>query len=216
VPWTAIVPVKRLALAKTRLHAPGIAREDLALSFALDTCSALLAAVTIDAVVVITDDDRAREAFDTVADPRLTVISDVPNAGLNAALVHGAASARAASATTSVVAVSADLPALTATDVDAVLQAASDIDGLWFVADISGVGTTMLGAPTGVALTPSFGHRSRAAHRSLGAHELAVGARSARRDVDTAVDLWDAERLGLGPSTTTLLSNAVSPSLKDA
>jgi 2-phospho-L-lactate guanylyltransferase len=216
VPWTAIVPVKRLALAKTRLHVPGIAREDLALTFALDTCAALLAAGQIDAVVVITDDDRAREAFDKVADPRLTVISDVPNAGLNAALLHGATSARTASATTGVVAVSADLPALIATDVDAVLHSAASIEGPWFVADISGVGTTMLGAPVGIDLTPAFGHRSRAAHRSLGVHELAVGARSARRDVDTVVDLWDAERLGLGPSTATLLNAAVSSSLKDA
>lgn len=210
------MPVKRLALAKTRLHVPGIAREDLALSFALDTCSALLAASEIEAVVVITDDDRARTEFEALANPRLTVISDVPNAGLNAALVHGAASVRAASAPTGVVAVSSDLPALTAADVDAVLRAAAGIEGPWFVADISGVGTTMLGAPAGVDLTPVFGHRSRAAHRSLGAHELAVAARSARRDVDTVVDLWDAERLGLGPSTDTLLNAAASSSLKDA
>jgi 2-phospho-L-lactate guanylyltransferase len=208
VPWTAIVPVKRLALAKTRLHVPGIARDDLALAFALDTVAALDDAVTIAAVLVITDDERARTAFEGLANPHISVIADTPNSGLNAALEHGATTARAASSSAAVVAVSADLPALTATDVDAVLRAASDVEGPWFLADLSGIGTTMLGAPRGTALAPAFGHRSRAAHRAVGARELAVGARSARRDVDTVVDLWDAQRLGLGRATTALVSSA--------
>ncbi len=216
MPWTAIVPVKRLSLAKTRLHVPGIAREDLALSFALDTCSALLAAAEIETVVVITDDDRARTEFEALANSRLTVISDAPNAGLNAALLHGAASARAGAVPAQVVAVSSDLPALTAADVDVVLHAASDFDGPWFVADISGIGTTMLGAPAGVELAPAFGHRSRAAHRASGARDLAVNARSARRDVDTAVDLWDAQRLGLGPATSALVGEPATASAQDA
>ena len=46
---------------------------------------------------------------------------------------------------------------------------------------------------------PRFGHRSRAAHRRAGVVELTdAGLASLRRDVDTEVDLYDAQRLGLG------------------
>lgn len=203
--WTAIVPVKRLAVAKTRLHVPGVAREDLALAFALDTVTALVSADAVERVVVITNDDRARAAFAAQAIPAITTIPDAPDAGLNAALRHGADVARRDHAAAHLVAVSADLPALTGPDVDAVLKAADEVNGSWFLGDISGIGTTMLGAPAGVALAPAFGARSRAAHARAGAREVITDARSARRDVDTAVDLWDARRLGLGPNATALL-----------
>jgi 2-phospho-L-lactate guanylyltransferase len=212
--WTAVVPVKRLSLAKTRLHLAEVARDDLAMAFALDTVQALLEASTVDRVIVVTDDRRARHAFEARSqadDPmwrgRVSVVPDVPDAGLNTALAHGAGVALALDPTTGIVAVSADLPALVGAEIDAVLTSVTP-DAPAFVADAAGIGTTVYAAPPGVTFGPAFGRRSRAQHVHDGARELHLAVPRARRDVDTAVDLWDARRLGVGPATTRLLATA--------
>ena len=63
-PWCLVVPVKRLALAKTRLaDVAGEHRVDLALAFALDTATAALACDDVRAVVVVTDEPDAARAL---------------------------------------------------------------------------------------------------------------------------------------------------------
>lgn len=213
--WVAIVPVKRLSLAKTRLHLAATGREDLALAFALDTIAALASAERIDRLVVVTDDRRARHTIeDAYTQPQPTsvhVVPDVPDAGLNTALLHGAHAAREFDPHCALVAVSADLPALRPSEVDAFLADAERLafgrprKEAAFLADASGIGTTMLTAAAGHDLRPEFGRRSRAAHRSAGAAEVSITAPGARRDVDTLVDLWDAYRLGVGAATTEAL-----------
>jgi 2-phospho-L-lactate guanylyltransferase len=61
-----------------------------------------------------------------------------------------------------------------------------------------------------VPFGPAFGRRSRAQHVHDGAAELSLDVPRARRDVDTAVDLWDACRLGVGPETARLLDTATT------
>ena len=61
VRWGVVVPVKRLAVAKTRLGAYGDAlRQSLALAFASDVVAAAQACPLVAAVLVVTDDERAR------------------------------------------------------------------------------------------------------------------------------------------------------------
>jgi 2-phospho-L-lactate guanylyltransferase len=79
------------------------------------------------------------------------------------------------------------------------------------VADAPGTGTVLLTAPPGVPLDPRFGVGSAAAHRASGAVPLTGPWPSLRRDVDTAADLADAARLGLGPATRALTGVAVGP-----
>jgi len=103
----------------------------------------------------------------------------------------------------------ADLPALRPGSVRRVLAAAPP--GRAFLADTSGVGTTMLLARD-TALEPRLQGRSAAAHRQSGAlplgNDLLGGpVPDARRDVDTEVDLFDAVRLGLGPATRGLVDD---------
>lgn len=201
-----MVPVKRLTLAKSRLPISPEARSRLALAFALDTITAVAHAASIDRVVVVTDDRTARTAVESRTWPvDVRVVPDVPDAGLNTALVHGAHVARELDASCGVIAVSADLPALRPVDVEAVISAAPADAGA-FVADASGTGTTMVCAPPGHELTALFGTRSRAHHRARGLVDLALGAPGARRDVDTDVDLWDARRLGIGSETQAVLA----------
>lgn len=197
--WSIVVPVKRPEFAKTRLaETVGELRPVMARAFAADTVAAALACSLVESVVVVTDDDEAaKQAVALGAE----VVDDAPDAGLNAALRHGADWIRAAYPDAAVASLAADLPALRPAELEKVLSAAAE-HPVSFVADAAGIGTTMYAAMPGIAFEPHFGGRSRAAHRTKGAVELELtGIPSVRRDIDTAVDLWDAMRLGLGPRT---------------
>lgn len=202
--YTAVVPVKRTGLAKSRLV--GIdddRRAALALAFAVDTVDALRACPAIAAVIVVTDDEQAAHVLNDVG---AVVIGDKPDAGLNPALRHGAAVASTQHPRHGVLLVSADLPALRPDELDRALTDVAGHDRA-FVADAAGTGTTMLGVRPGVDPAPEFGPRSRAAHRRSGAVEIdRLDLASLRRDVDTIVDLWDARRLGVGAATAAALA----------
>lgn len=198
--WGVVVPVKLLALAKTRLAPYGdAARADLALAFADDVVAAAAACPGVQCVLVVTDDVRAAAAL---ARPDVAIAADLPGAGLNPALAHGADLLRAATPDLGVVAVASDLPALRSSDLASALEA---VVGRAFVADTAGVGTTLLAAGTGIGLSPAYGADSRVRHLASGAHEL-VGAPGLRRDVDTPQDLEQALRIGVGRRTAAVVA----------
>jgi len=204
VKWSLVVPLKPLALAKSRLAgAAGPVRPGLALAFAKDTVAAALDCGTVAGVTVVTDDPLARTELSALG---ARVVADAPAAGLNAALMHGARCVRHADPDASVAALNADLPALRPADLAKVLDAAAEAAGRAFLADAAGLGTTLLCAAAGTALAPAFGGPSRARHRASGAREIALcGVDSVRRDVDTAEDLNAALALGVGRYTAALL-----------
>lgn len=203
--WSVVVPVKRLALAKTRLQEAGRAAEShraLALALAVDTVSAALACPAVARVVVVTDDAEAASAL---ARTGASVVGDEPDAGLNPALRHGARQAVLLAPGDGVAVLSSDLPALRPDELAAALRAAGEQPRA-FVPDAAGTGTTLLTARPGVALEPRYGKESRAAHRASGAVELHGDWPSLRRDVDTPADLAEAARLGLGGATRAIVS----------
>lgn len=196
--WGLVVPVKRLALAKTRLSSYGAdAREALALAFALDVVAAASSARSVAEIVVVSDDQAARKSL---ARAGARVVEDLPAAGLNPALVHGAAQI---ATSYGVATVSADLPALRPEELDAALAHVPD-GGRGFVVDVSGTGTTLLAAAPGVALAPAYGPGSREVHLRSGATEL-PGGPGLRLDVDTPADLAAAVRLGVGVATAAVV-----------
>ncbi|MEU0550171.1 2-phospho-L-lactate guanylyltransferase [Micromonospora sp. NPDC005979] len=201
--WAVVVPVKRLTVAKSRLRGalPGVPHEELALALAADTLRAVLACPAVAEALVVTDDHRVARAARAVG---ARTLADLPDAGLNVAFRHGAAQ----TPTRWVVGLTADLPALRPDELAAALLAAQrDPEGVRrFVADAPGTGTVLLAAPPGVDLDPRFGIDSAAAHEASGALPLTGDWPSLRRDVDTAGDLADAARLGLGPRTAALLA----------
>ncbi len=209
VDWIVVVPVKRLDRAKTRLSArPAPQRRALALAFALDTVRAAVACPGVVGVVVVADDDEVRTA---VASLGASWVPDEPDSGLNAALTHGADVVRRESTDGWVAVLAADLPALRTEELARALAVASSVPR-GFVADAAGTGTTLLTAGPGVDLDARFGPRSRAAHTASGAVALDPGpVPGLRRDVDTEVDLWDAERLGLGAATAAVVGARGGP-----
>ena len=200
--FTALVALKRTEHAKSRLDSmPDPLRRRLAWTMALDTLRALAEVLP---VIVISNQPGldARLRGERIA---ARVLGETQLVGVNAALRHGERAAHAAGFD-GVLAAVGDLPALRAASVRTVLDAARRHSRA-FLADASGIGTTMLTA-VGTELNPQFQGRSAAAHKATGA--VGLGADhvgpipDARRDVDDEVDLADALRLGLGPSTAQL------------
>jgi 2-phospho-L-lactate guanylyltransferase len=202
-PWTLVIPVKRTAIAKSRLAAAYPQhRPELARSFAVDTTAAALASPLVRAVLVVTDDPGVAADVTAVG---ARVVPDLPGVGLNEALAHGAAAAAAEFPESGVVALSADLPALRPAELTLALAAA--VDKRNFVIDLPGSGTTMLTAAPGVSLDPRFGVGSALAHQASGAVPITLAdIISVRRDVDTAADLAHAVQLGVGPETAEVMS----------
>ncbi|MEU1372800.1 2-phospho-L-lactate guanylyltransferase [Streptomyces triculaminicus] len=199
--WTLVVPLKPLAMAKSRLRAdPGrLPGPALALAFALDTVAAALECRSVRDVAVVTRDPLAGAELAALG---ARVLPEPPGAGgLNAALEHGARAVRAHRPDAAVATLNADLPALRTPELGRVLDFATEFPRA-FLADAAGIGTTLLSAAPGMELAPAFEGRSRARHHASGAHEIALtGVDSVRRDVDTAEDLRAALALGVGPRT---------------
>jgi len=208
-----VVPVKALRLAKSRLRGDrdgaDPAHHRLVLAFTRDTVAAARAAVRVRRVVAICSDPTAVAVLRADG---VDVVPDVPAAGLNAALRHGAGLLRADDAAVIVGALQADLPALAPAELDAALDAAVaafDTAAHAFCADRAGTGTTMLLAAPGAGLRPRFGPGSAQAHADACAHRLDGPWPTLRCDVDTAADLAEAARLGLGPHTGAELGSTI-------
>jgi 2-phospho-L-lactate guanylyltransferase len=203
--WSAVVPVKGLAHAKSRL-ATFASSDHLALAFAQDTISALLVTDGIGRVIVATSDPVVtawtREAGGETFD-------DAECAGINPAVMAAATHAHAEGG---IVVVLADLPCLTSLIMDQVLEAAGQVDHS-FLADAQGTGTTMWFSTLGINIEPHFGPGSRAAHAASGGVDLVLTHGEdawprARRDVDTVDDLTEAIALGVGAATRHALEAA--------
>jgi 2-phospho-L-lactate/phosphoenolpyruvate guanylyltransferase len=198
--WAVVVPVKVLARAKSRI-APlaGSRRAELALAMVSDTISAVAASPVGQRVIAVTDDPVAAGELAAMG---ATIVPDEPQAGLNEALVYGASWAARQWPGSGVAALSGDLPALRPDEMALALRAAAS----WpeaFVPDLQGSGTTLYAARPGTEFRPAFGPDSRSRHVAQGAVELLLpGITGLRRDVDTAQDLRDAARLGLGARTS--------------
>ncbi|GKQ41278.1 2-phospho-L-lactate guanylyltransferase [Streptomyces sp. A012304] len=208
--WSLVIPLKPLALAKSRLAdtaADGL-RPGLALAFAEDTVSAALACPVVRDVAVVTDDTLAGPVLAALG---ARVVADEPRSGLNAALAHAAAAVRATHADSALAALNADLPALRPGELARVLDAASKFPRA-FLPDAAGIGTTLLAVAPGRELLPAFGTDSRARHRASGAAELTLdGVDSVRQDVDTGEDLRAALALGVGPRTAAAAARLLIP-----
>lgn len=204
--WVLVLPVKRLAAAKTRLGAPyDTLRRDLALAFALDTAAAALAAGPVRAVLAVTHEPAAAEALAALG---VEVVEDEPDAGLNPALRHGFSAAAERHPGCGTGAVSADLPALRPVELAHALGLAA-AHRQSFVRDAAGSGTTVVVAAPGVTLQPVFGTDSASRHLDAGHVELVDrDLASLRQDVDTARDVEAAERLGVGQATSRVLRDA--------
>lgn len=203
-PAVVVLAVKSLAVAKSRLAAvlgPDD-RERLVLAMFIDTLEAASRAHLVGSTVVVTPDSRVaaeavRAGAGVIADPGARAADG--NDPLNAAYLHGARTLAASESV--IVALQADLPAMTPAELDAALRIAPS--GRSVVIDHTGTGTTALIARgRGTDLRPHFGTGSARAHLASGAQALR-GSQwpGLRTDVDTIDDLRTVLDYGIGPRT---------------
>jgi 2-phospho-L-lactate guanylyltransferase len=204
VEWSVLVPVKRLAAAKTRLRgAVGAERhEPLVLAMAQDTVAAALAAPGIAGVLVVTADPLVTAAVTALG---AHAVPESDPGGLNAALRHAASAVVGR-----VAALPADLPALRGDELSAALSTLATAAGGGYVPDAAGTGTVLLAAAAGGRLAPRFGPGSAAAQGHGGARRVEGDWPSLRHDVDTPADLAVAVALGVGPHTSALLRTGIA------
>jgi 2-phospho-L-lactate/phosphoenolpyruvate guanylyltransferase len=201
--WSVIIPVKRLPEAKTRLAPlPAEQRGALALAFAADALTAVLAVPLVHAAYVVTGDPRVSGQLAALGG---RPVPD-PAAGLNGAYEAGLARALADRPGHRVLAMNADLPALRPAELGAFLGGLGP--GRAVVPDMPGTGSTMLAADLDGRLGPLFGPDSRRRHEESGALARPDAGDSLRQDVDTAADLAAALRLGVGRYTANAISAA--------
>ena len=195
--FALLVPVKTLALAKSRLERPAT-RGTLMRAFALDAIAAAVASPAVEQVYVVTDEP----GFDADA----TRLPDGGGGDLNEALRHAEQQVRLLHPDLGVAAMCADLPALATDDLTVALRAGTS--PRWFVADAPGTGTTLLVARPGTHLEPRFGFASSRRHAESGAVPVRADVPTLRADVDTDADLEQARHLGLGAFTARALVSA--------
>lgn len=201
----AIVPIRGLDTAKTRLGGDLDAEErrDLVVDLLRRTLVATRDARRLAGAIVVTMDPAAAGM---ARDHRAVgLVERAP--GLNAA-IEAARSLALARGATAVVILPADLPAISADAVDAVIGAAAQAAGpaaggmpgargvVVLVTDRHGTGTNALLVSPPTLIDPRFGPGSRDLHRAAAAEAGAVLVEldgPLALDVDTADDLVAAE-----------------------
>jgi 2-phospho-L-lactate guanylyltransferase len=222
VQWRVLVPIKHGAPAKTRLR-PATREQahhaELVRAIQLDTLDAVLALRThplLGGLFVVTGQGATQVGTHAATHPQTAHAAPLPaeieiladaGGGLNPALAAAAAELARRFPGDGVVAMVADLPALRAADLLAVLHRAPAA-GRGFVRDADGSGTTLLTAGPGFPLAPLFGPDSAQRHLDSGARELDAAA-SLRCDVDSAADLHRCLQLGAGMLTSQLVAHLV-------
>jgi 2-phospho-L-lactate/phosphoenolpyruvate guanylyltransferase len=197
--WHVVVPVKQPLYAKSRLaEALGERRAGFALALAHDTVRAALSCEVVADVAVVTADERVAAVMKAEG---AHIVDDGGAPGLNDAITHALGTEPL---DIDAAVLLGDLPALTPEALQDALMRAARFDTA-FVPDAAGTGTTLLCVRRGRILRPRFGAGSARAHAQGGAIELVDVPDSLRRDVDSLVDLAEAERIGLGRFSRELL-----------
>jgi len=192
-----LIPMKPLAGAKERLATSLSPPERRRLSLAM-LADVIDAARRFERVWVLnSDDDAATIAIDASVE---SIPDPAPGRGLNASL-SAATSLAIDEGATGVLIVSADLPAVSAAD----LEALSNKAGLALAPDRSGTGTNALWRSPANVIDVAFGTSSRARHESL-ALDAGIGARIVELpglalDIDLPGDLAAACTAAVGPAT---------------
>jgi 2-phospho-L-lactate guanylyltransferase len=189
-PW-AVVPVKDLQHAKQRLAGVLGAEERRGLFAAMleDVLEALAASQLLAGIVVVT---RDMQAGNLAARYGARVLVEPANRGHTAASTLGAATL-AAEGAAGMVQLPADLPLLTAADVDAVLQAHAKAPSITLAPSRDRLGSNAVACSPPDLLPLRFGDDSFYPHleraRALGIEPTIVERPGLALDVDTPADL---------------------------
>ncbi len=187
---TAVVPVKRFAVAKSRLG-PGVEetrKPDLVAAMVADVLEAISSARLIERTIVVSQEPRAA---DLAAAAGADLLTDFDDAGHSAAALAGLAAAAAAGARC-VTILPGDCPLLDPRELDKMLTGVPD-PYVAVIPDRHGTGTNALVLAPPNAIEPSFGEGSRERHVAAAREAgIAYGVEelpSLGLDLDTPADI---------------------------
>lgn len=204
--WQAVVPIKALSSAKTRIGTSPETRVRLAVAMCKDVVTAARQSPAVDRVWVVTSDPALAHEVRALG---AHVWNTATTAGLNQDLELALASVPDSSGA---VAIMADLGCLSSSLLTTVLDTAPAVSPS-FVPDVAGLGTTMLLMPPGLRVRPRFGHNSAASHAEDAIQLAGDGSWfGARHDIDTICDLQHAARRGIGCFTSAAAWSLLSDS----
>lgn len=198
-PVVAVIPIKQVEQAKSRLAVPHIVRRELAFAFAQDTFVAVAACTAVDAVVVVSDEPLMRRLLENDTSGVCRLLPD-PRTGMVAAVRAGQLFAFEYLHARRVVVVPADLPALMPVALTEIVSVTRNHESA-YVPDMTGQGTTLLLTGSPDVPYPQYGPGSARLHRRQGATSIWSASASARQDIDDLDDLGAALALGVGPAT---------------
>jgi len=192
----ALVPMKRLANAKTRL-APLLApheRRELMGAMFRDVLATLSRVEALGGILVVTSDD---DAAATAAQSGAVVIPDLVENGVNGAVQRGIDWLHA-NHKAGMMVVPGDVPFITVPEIEAVLRATNTSPVVIVPATRDG-GTNILAVAPPVLFPPAYGSMSFARHvaaaRAVGVEPAILILEGAGHDIDLAVDLvFDASQ----------------------
>jgi 2-phospho-L-lactate/phosphoenolpyruvate guanylyltransferase len=187
---TAVVPVKRFAVAKSRLG-PGVdeaRKPELVAAMVADVLEAIGRARQVDRTIVVSQEPAAAEL---AAAAGAELVSDFDDSSHSAAALAGIAAAEAAGARC-VALLPGDCPLLDPRELDKVLTGVPD-PYVAVIPDRHGTGTNALVLAPPSAIEPSFGEGSRERHvEAARAAGIAYGVEaipSLGLDLDTPADI---------------------------
>jgi 2-phospho-L-lactate/phosphoenolpyruvate guanylyltransferase len=187
---TAVVPVKRFAVAKSRL-APGVdeaRKPELVAAMIADVLEAIGKARQIERTIVVSQEPMA---VDLAAAAGAELVSDFDDSSHSAAALAGIAAAKASGARC-VALLPGDCPLLDPRELDKVLTGVPE-SYVGIVPDRHGTGTNALVLAPPSAIEPSFGEGSRDRHvEAARAAGIAYGVEeipSLGLDLDTPADI---------------------------
>ena len=208
----ALVPVKDLGLAKSRLAAVLTAEErrDLARAMLEDVLAALLASPGVGAITLVSDDPVADSLARGHGVDRLGERA-LGAAGLNPVITAAVARLRSRG-NRRILVLHSDLPYLHAGDIAGVLELLQQSGGLVIGPDRASAGTNLLAFESGCVPRFSFGSGSYAHHcnwaRARGFMFSSFESRGVAVDIDTPADiagLLDGAACRPGSSTEELV-----------
>ncbi len=181
-----VVPVKRLALAKSRTRLPVTARSALALDLARHTLAMVRDCSSISGIVVVTGDEAVAEV---ARGHSALVVGEPEGADLDVAARLGIQAAGSALGAEHAGVLVSDLPALAVGDLDDAISEYFEQRTRMYVADQHRSGTTFLVQDTTGSPRTGFGPGSARRHETLGFRHARAAAPGLRFDLDTPEDL---------------------------
>lgn len=187
--WAAIVPLRSFATAKSRLrpHLADEVVETLVREVSAGVLHQLGRSRAVGRILVVSDADLSEELAGRRREDQVETLVQSPGGGLNEAVAEAVCHIRAQDGVSPLVVIHADLPYLSAAEVDGLLGEVERLGRDAFVPDCTGRGSTVIALFPGSPHRAAFGPNSAARHAESGFTEIQLPQQSGlRHDLDTA------------------------------